>query len=86
MSPSLAENTASNPQESTSPITTIKPTDENEVEPLQSNPSLQVTADHQLKQVEAPIMIPGKGEALVHIKATGICGYARHILGGLDYV
>ncbi|RJE22738.1 Dehydrogenase [Aspergillus sclerotialis] len=79
MSPSLAENTASNPQESTRPITTMKSaTDENEVEPLKSNPSLQVTADHQLKQVEAPIISPGKGEALLHIKATGICGSDVH--------
>lgn len=39
------------------------------------NPSLQVTADHQLKQVEAPVYAPGHGEVLLHIKATGVCGY-----------
>jgi L-iditol 2-dehydrogenase len=38
------------------------------------NPSLQVTADHQLKQVEAPVLAPSRGEVLLHIKATGVCG------------
>ncbi|KAJ5645849.1 hypothetical protein N7490_002221 [Penicillium lividum] len=42
------------------------------------NPSLQVTADHNLKSVNAPIYAPGRGEALVHIKATGICGSDIH--------
>ncbi|RJE20203.1 Dehydrogenase [Aspergillus sclerotialis] len=42
------------------------------------NPSLQVTADHNLKCVEAPVYTPRKGEALVHIKATGICGSDIH--------
>lgn len=40
------------------------------------NPSLQVTADHQLKQVDAPVYAPRRGEVLLQIKATGICGYA----------
>lgn len=76
MSPSLAGNTATHPQEPTLSINTIKST-KNEIqeEHLKSNHSLHVTADHQLKQIEAPIMSPGKGEALLHIKATGICGY-----------
>lgn len=39
------------------------------------NPSLQATADHRLKQVEAPVYAPKKGEVLLQIKATGICGY-----------
>jgi hypothetical protein len=39
------------------------------------NPSLQVTADHKLKMVDAPVLKPGKGEVLLHIKVTGICGY-----------
>lgn len=39
------------------------------------NPSLQVTIDHRIKIVDAPIQEPGKGEVLLHIKATGICGY-----------
>ena len=39
------------------------------------NPSLQVTADHKVKVVDAPILKPGKGEVLLHIKVTGICGY-----------
>ncbi|KAJ5863559.1 uncharacterized protein N7529_005475 [Penicillium soppii] len=42
------------------------------------NPSLQVTADHHLKSVDAPVYAPRPGEALVHIKATGICGSDIH--------
>lgn len=38
------------------------------------NPSLQVTADHKIKMVNAPIRRPKAGEVLLHIKATGICG------------
>lgn len=41
-----------------------------------SNPSLQITADHQLKQIDAPVYAPRRGEVLLQIKATGICGYA----------
>lgn len=39
------------------------------------NPSLQATADHQLKQIKAPVLAPQRGEVLLQIKATGICGY-----------
>lgn len=39
------------------------------------NPSLQVTADHNLKQENAPVYAPNRGEVLLHIKATGVCGY-----------
>lgn len=42
------------------------------------NPSLQVTADHKLKSVEAPVYAPKSGEVLVHVKATGICGSDVH--------
>ncbi|KAH7066140.1 sorbitol dehydrogenase-like protein [Paraphoma chrysanthemicola] len=42
------------------------------------NPSLQVTADHRLKQQEAPVFAPGRGEVLLHIKATGVCGSDIH--------
>ncbi|KAL2208957.1 GroES-like protein [Sarocladium strictum] len=42
------------------------------------NPSLQVTADHQLKAVEAPVFAPKAGEVLLHIKATGVCGSDVH--------
>lgn len=42
------------------------------------NPSLQVTADHQLKAVEAPVYAPGPDEVLVHVKTTGICGSDVH--------
>ena len=38
------------------------------------NPSLQVTADHNLKQKDAPVYAPGYGEVLLHVKATGVCG------------
>jgi hypothetical protein len=38
------------------------------------NPSLQVTADHKIKMLDAPILKPGKGEVLLHVKVTGICG------------
>ncbi|TQN66936.1 L-arabinitol 4-dehydrogenase [Colletotrichum shisoi] len=42
------------------------------------NPSLVVTADHQLKAEEAPVLAPKRGEALVHVKATGVCGSDIH--------
>ncbi|KAF9890548.1 hypothetical protein FE257_005679 [Aspergillus nanangensis] len=42
------------------------------------NPSLQVTADHQLKTTDAPVYAPQHGEVLLHIKATGICGSDIH--------
>ncbi|ROW15991.1 hypothetical protein VPNG_02562 [Cytospora leucostoma] len=42
------------------------------------NPSLQVTADHNLKAVEAPVYSPRPDECLVHIKVTGICGSDVH--------
>lgn len=38
-----------------------------------SNPSLQATADHHLKQIDAPVLAPQRGEVLLQIKATGIC-------------
>ncbi|KAI1496995.1 alcohol dehydrogenase [Biscogniauxia marginata] len=42
------------------------------------NPSLQVTADHRVKIVEAPVLEPGHGQVLLHIKATGVCGSDIH--------
>lgn len=39
------------------------------------NPSLQVTKDHAIKMVDAPIMKPGPKDVLLHVKVTGICGY-----------
>ena len=39
------------------------------------NPSLQVTADHQIKLVQAPIGNTGYGDVLLHVKCTAICGY-----------
>lgn len=44
------------------------------VKTTRPNPSLQATADHRLKLVEAPVPEPGRGEVLLHVKATGICG------------
>lgn len=38
------------------------------------NPSLQVTADHRLKSIDAPVLAPSAGQVLLHIKATGVCG------------
>ncbi|THW52861.1 sorbitol dehydrogenase [Aureobasidium pullulans] len=43
-----------------------------------NNPSLQVTADQQIKMAESPIHKPGNGEVLLHIKCTGICGSDIH--------
>jgi L-iditol 2-dehydrogenase len=47
---------------------------QNCVKTSRPNPSLQATADHRLKLVEAPVPEPGHGEVLLHVKATGICG------------
>ncbi|KAH9905690.1 sorbitol dehydrogenase [Xylariomycetidae sp. FL2044] len=43
------------------------------------NPSLQVTADHQLKMVDAPIGEPAAGEVLLQVKCSGICGSDMHL-------
>ncbi|KAI1807503.1 GroES-like protein [Daldinia bambusicola] len=43
------------------------------------NPSLQVTEDHQLKLVDAPIEEPGYGEVTLQIKCSGICGSDMHL-------
>ncbi|KAI0475560.1 GroES-like protein [Xylariaceae sp. FL0804] len=43
------------------------------------NPSLQVTADHNLKMVDAPIHEPGSGEVTLQIKCSGICGSDMHL-------
>ncbi|MCJ1302297.1 hypothetical protein MMC08_005100 [Hypocenomyce scalaris] len=42
------------------------------------NPSLQVTADHMIKLVPAPVLTPGRGDVLLQIKVTGICGSDIH--------
>ena len=55
-----------------------KPLDKTVIKTSTPNPSLQVTADHQLKSVDAPVYAPGRGEVLVHIKVTGICGSDVH--------
>lgn len=47
-------------------------------EGLKKNPALVVTADHNIKVEEAPIRQPGPGEALIHVRATGICGSDIH--------
>jgi hypothetical protein len=46
------------------------------------NPSLQVTKDHKLKMAATPILQPGPKDVLLHIKATGICGYVFNFLFG----
>ncbi|CAJ2509495.1 Uu.00g145210.m01.CDS01 [Anthostomella pinea] len=43
------------------------------------NPSLQVTEDHNIKMVDAPIQEPGKGEVTLQIKCSGICGSDMHL-------
>jgi L-iditol 2-dehydrogenase len=48
------------------------------VQASHANPSLQVTKDHTIKMVEAPVELPGPGEVLLHIKATGVCGSDIH--------
>lgn len=40
------------------------------------NPALQVTTDRNLRIINAPVLKPARGHVLIHIKATGICGYA----------
>jgi L-iditol 2-dehydrogenase len=45
------------------------------------NQSLQVTPDNKIKLVENPVYAPGPGEVLLHVKVTGICGYAASLLG-----
>ncbi|KAH6691409.1 chaperonin 10-like protein [Plectosphaerella plurivora] len=52
-------------------------TPETLVAPL-PNPALQVTADHNLKAIDAPVLAPKRGEVLLHIKATGVCGSDIH--------
>ncbi|KAK9235053.1 chaperonin 10-like protein [Lipomyces kononenkoae] len=37
-----------------------------------------ITANHDIRLEEAPILTPEKGEVLIHIKATGICGSDVH--------
>ncbi|KAI1822468.1 GroES-like protein [Xylaria intraflava] len=43
------------------------------------NPSLQVTEDHRIKIVDAPIEEPQPGEVILHIKCSGICGSDIHL-------
>ncbi|KAF2968173.1 hypothetical protein GQX73_g5387 [Xylaria multiplex] len=43
------------------------------------NPSLQVTADHKIKLVDAPIEEPGVGEVILQVKCSGICGSDMHL-------
>ena len=51
--------------------------DEDLIQTPLPNPCLETTADHQLKQVEGPVRNPRKGEVLLHVKTTGICGYVH---------
>lgn len=61
------------------PITmALKARDRQVITTSHPNPSLQVTADHKLKSVEALVYAPGRGEVLLHIKASGICGSDLH--------
>lgn len=72
----MAPSTVQDPTDSTIPV---KPapngvSDHGTLATTLPNPSLQVTADHKLKFVEAPVFKPGRGEVLLHVKATGVCG------------
>lgn len=42
------------------------------------NPSLVVTADHELKLEDAPVLQPGHDEVLLHVRSTGVCGSDIH--------
>ena len=64
MSPSLVDLPATTPKPT---LTTALP-----------NPSLQVTADHNIKLVETPVYAPQRDQVLLQIKATGICGSDLH--------
>ncbi|KAJ5090956.1 hypothetical protein N7532_009640 [Penicillium argentinense] len=60
------------------PVVAPKALDRSVLKASHPNPSLQVTADHNLKSVDAPVYAPGHGEVLLHVKATGICGSDIH--------
>ncbi|GKZ34787.1 hypothetical protein AbraIFM66950_005143 [Aspergillus brasiliensis] len=65
---------------SPAPTSTSKasPTEQVTLSPPFPNPSLQITADHNLKFVPAPVYAPRRGEVLLQIKATGVCGSDIH--------
>ncbi|KAK9312416.1 chaperonin 10-like protein [Lipomyces starkeyi] len=48
------------------------------ITPRLPNPALKVTADHKIRMEDSAILRPGKGEVLIHVKATGICGSDVH--------
>ncbi|KAK9342206.1 chaperonin 10-like protein [Lipomyces starkeyi] len=47
-------------------------------QPTLPNPSLVVTADHNIRMDESPIKRPGNDEVLLHIRTTGVCGSDIH--------
>lgn len=65
-------------QAETCQVVPTKASDRTPLKVSHPNPSLQITADHKLKSANAPVYSPRAGEALVHIKATGICGSDLH--------
>ncbi|KAK9234028.1 chaperonin 10-like protein [Lipomyces kononenkoae] len=48
------------------------------ITPTLPNPSLKVTADHTIRLEESPVLMPKKGQVLIHVKTTGICGSDVH--------
>lgn len=74
MHPSLIEQPNANIHGLEGSVSTIPSISNDTIKALMSNPSLQVTADHQLKLTEAPVLAPQRGEVLLQVKATGICG------------
>ena len=63
----------------TSTITAVSTREDGTLQAPLPNPSLQVTADHTIKQVDAPVYDPKEGEVLLHVKATGVCGYVSSL-------
>lgn len=41
---------------------------------LKPNLTLRATSEKTLKLTKAEVKQPGPGEALVHVRATGVCG------------
>ncbi|KAL1981151.1 hypothetical protein VTN96DRAFT_3038 [Rasamsonia emersonii] len=79
MAPSvLVEQPSSNSDPDSDSVPVKQSTTANIIQTPLPNPSLQVTANHNIKQVDAPVYAPGRGEVLLQIKATGICGSDIH--------
>lgn len=74
MARSILIDTCTTETPNSAPVIRLKSRSLTTVATRRPNPSIQVTPHHHLKVVEAPVYAPGRGEVLLHIKATGICG------------